>query len=114
MRSKAILNQLWEQGETFEHACIKAAQSSSEKVLMLEIAGFNAMMETAGEEIAPHKICSFIYDLANAFNRFYHETKIIAEEDTERKAGWTALLMLTRDILETCIQVLGFSAPERM
>ncbi len=114
VRIKSILNKLREQGETFEHACIKAAQSSSEKVLMLEIAGFNAMMETACEESAPHKVCAYIYDLANAFNRFYHETKIIAEEDTERKAGWTALLMLTRDILETCIQVLGFSAPERM
>ena len=55
-----------------------------------------------------------LYDLANAFNRFYHETKIVTEEDQDKKAGWVALLMLVRDILETCIDVLGFTAPERM
>ena len=71
-------------------------------------------MENAFDEIAPHKICSYIYDLANAFNRFYHETKILSEEDEEQKASWIALLKLTRDVLEKCIDVLGFSAPERM
>ena len=71
-------------------------------------------MENAFDEIAPHKICSYIYDLANAFNRFYHETKILSEENEEQKASWIALLKLTRDVLEKCIDVLGFSAPERM
>ena len=71
-------------------------------------------MENAFDEIAPHKICSYIYDLANAFNRFYHETKILSEEKEEQKASWIALLKLTRDVLEKCIDVLGFSAPERM
>ncbi len=71
-------------------------------------------MENAFEEIAPHKVCSYIYDLANAFNRFYHETKILSEENEEQKASWIALLRLTRDVLEKCIDVLGFSAPERM
>lgn len=81
---------------------------------MLNLAGFNGMMETAYKETAPHKVCAYIYDLANAFNRFYHETKIVAQEDEEIKSGWVALLLLTRDILETCIDLLGFTAPERM
>ena len=81
---------------------------------MLEAVKYNEVVETAFEELAPHKICAFIYDLANAFNRFYHETKILTEEDEQKKAGWIALLMLTRDILETCIDLLGFSAPDRM
>ena len=81
---------------------------------MLEVSRFNSVMENAFEEIAPHKICSYIYDLANAFNRFYHETKILSEENEEQKASWIALLRLTRDVLEKCIDVLGFSAPERM
>ena len=81
---------------------------------MLEVSRFNSVMENAFDEIAPHKICSYIYDLANAFNRFYHETKILSEEDEEQKASWIALLKLTRDVLEKCIDVLGFSAPERM
>ena len=81
---------------------------------MMELAKFNASIEAAYDEIAPHKICAYIYDLANAFNHFYHETKILVEEDENKKAGWIALLMLTRDVLETCIDLLGFSAPERM
>ena len=60
------------------------------------------------------KICSYIYELANEFNRFYHETKILTEEDPRQKASWLALLELVRQILETSIDLLGFSAPERM
>ena len=114
VRIKSILSKVKEQGGLPDDASIREAGSEAEKALMMEIAKFNAMMESAYEETAPHKVCAYIYDLANAFNRFYHETKIVSEEDQEKKAGWVALLMLTRDILETCIDVLGFSAPERM
>ena len=114
VRIKSILNKYVEQGGSLEHAAIEEAVNESEKSLMLELAKFNAVMETAYEEIAPHRICAYIYDMANAFNRFYHETKILTEEDAGKKAGWIALLMLTRDVLETCIDLLGFSAPERM
>ena len=114
VRIKSILNKIKEQGGTIEGNVLKEACSDSEKALMLEIAGFNAMMESAYMETAPHKICAYIYELANAFNRFYHETKIVAQEDAGKKSGWVALLLLTRDILETCIDVLGFTAPERM
>ena len=71
------------------------------------------MLEAAFEEIAPHKICAYIYDLSNAFNKFYHETKILAQEE-EKKAGYIALLSLCLDILEVCIDLLGFEAPEKM
>lgn len=114
VRIKSILNKYKEQGGNLEQTVLQDAVNASEKSLMLEISKFNAMMEAAYEEIAPHRICAYIYDLANAFNRFYHETKILAEEDKEKQAGWIALLALTRDILETCIDLLGFSAPERM
>lgn len=114
VRIKSILNKIKEQGGKAEETTIREADNESEKALMLQISGFSAMMETAYEETAPHKICAYIYDLANAFNRFYHETKIVTEEDEEKKSGWVALLLLTRDVLETCIDVLGFSAPERM
>ncbi len=115
VRIKSILNKIKEQDDTLvKTARIREAGSAAEKALMLEISGFNAMIEEAYKESAPHKVCAYIYDLANAFNRFYHETKIISQEDTEKKAGWVALLLLTRRILETCIEMLGFSAPERM
>lgn len=114
VRIKSILNKYKEQNGTLEGLNLQDAVSESEKALMLEIAKFNAMVEAAVEETAPHKVCAYIYDLANAFNRFYHETKILMEEDKQKQKGWIALLILTRDILETCIDMLGFSAPERM
>ena len=115
VRIKSILNKIKEQDEQLmEKARLREAGSAAEKALMLEVSGFNAMIEDAYKESAPHKVCAYIYDLANAFNRFYHETKIISQEDAEKKAGWVALLLLTKRILETCIDMLGFSAPERM
>ena len=114
VRIKSILNKYRDNGGTLEGLSIRPAGSASEKALMLELARFNSVMENAFEEIAPHKICSYIYDLANEFNHFYHETKILAETDEEKQKGYIALLLLTRGILEDCIDVLGFSAPERM
>ena len=95
-------------------APLLGAHSASEKNLMLVLSRFNAMMENAYEEKAPHKICAYIYELANAFNGFYHETKILSEEDFKVQASYIGLLVLTKNILETCIDVLGFSAPDRM
>lgn len=93
---------------------IKGAASECEKNLMLALAKFNAVIENAFEEIAPHKLCAYIYELSNAFNVFYHETKILSEEDKEKQQSYIASLVLTRSILETCIKLLGFSAPDRM
>lgn len=114
VRIKSILNKYREAGNSLDGISIQNAANDSEKALMLELSKFNSVMENAFEEIAPHKICSYIYDLANEFNRFYHETKILTEENKEQQASWIALLTLTRDVLESCIDVLGFSAPERM
>lgn len=114
VRIKSILAKYTEQGGKLTDIVIGEAANASEKALMLELSQFHAMMEGAFEEIAPHKICAYIYDLANAFNKFYHETKILTETDDGKKAGWIALLKLTKEVLETCIELLGFSAPERM
>ncbi len=114
VRIKSILAKYKETGAAIDENAFQTPVNESEKALMMEIAKYNASIENAFEELAPHKICAYIYDLANAFNRFYHETKILTEEDQVKKAGYISLLVLTRDILETCIDLLGFSAPERM
>ena len=88
--------------------------SKIEKDLMLEVGKFNEMIQNVSQENAPHKICAYIYDLANTFNRFYHETKILSEEEEARKKSYLALLDVTRRVLECCIDLLGFEAPERM
>ena len=114
VRIKSILNKYKENGGSLSLTTLQNATSVSEKELMREVAKFNEVIENAANEIAPHKICAYIYDLANAFNHFYHETKILAEEDETKKNSFIALLVLTRDVLETCIDLLGFSSPERM
>ena len=114
VRIKSILNKYMAEGQKTDGLVIREAAGDSEKALMLEAAKYNEVIENAYAELAPHKICAYIYDLANAFNRFYHETKILSEEDENRKKSYIALLVLTRKILESCIDMLGFEAPERM
>jgi len=114
VRIKSILNKFVEQGGSLENLTMLAASNESEKALEMSLVQFNTMMASAAEESAPHKVCAYIYDLANAFNHFYHETKILGEEDAAKKESMISLLMLTLDVLETCIDVLGFSAPEKM
>ena len=113
-RIKSILRKYEEAKGGIHNLTIKEATNEGEKALMLELTKFNAMMENACAEHAPHKVCAFIYDLANAFNKFYHDTKIMGEEDEQKQAGYIALLVLTQKVLETCIDVLGFEAPDRM
>lgn len=114
VRIKSILNKYQADGRGVEGLKIGCARNDNEKALMLELLKYNDVTESSFEELALHKVCAYIYDLANAFNRFYHETKILAEEDEEKQKGYIALLMLTRRVLESCIDVLGFEAPERM
>ena len=114
VRIKSILNRYREEGGDLSRGAILPAASEGEKALMLAASRFGSMIENAFEEKAPHKVCSYIYELANEFNRFYHETKILTEENPEQKASWLTLLDLVRSVLETSIGLLGFSAPERM
>ena len=114
VRIKSILEKYGQQGGSLTGLSILPAQNADEKALMLELSGFQSMIAGAAGELAPNRVCAYIYDLSNAFNRFYHETKILAEDDETRKAGLIALLTLTKGVLEACIDLLGFSAPDRM
>ena len=88
--------------------------SASEKDLCIALTGFSPAVLQAGEELAPHRICGYIYELSNKFNSFYHETKILAQEHEAQKKSYIALLSLTKRVLEQSIDLLGFSAPDRM
>ena len=115
VRIKSILEKYkTESGNADVNLPVINTDNGSQMQLMLEVAKFNEIIENAAEELAPHKICSYVYDLSNAFNRFYHETKILAEEDQTKKAGYIALINLTINVLEQCIDLLGFRAPDRM
>ena len=114
VRIKSILNKYMAEGKDLKNLTILPAAGDSEKALMLELSKYNDIMQVAYEELAPHKVCAYIYDLSNAFNRFYHETKILSEEDQTRRESYIALLKVTKEVLESCIDVLGFEAPEKM
>ena len=114
VRIKSILNRYVQEGGDLSAGKILPAVNASEKNLMLQLTGFGATVENAFEEKAPHKICAYIYEVSNAFNSFYHETKILSEENEAQKASFIQLLKLTKKVLETCIDLLGFSAPDRM
>ncbi len=114
VRIKSIIKKYEENGGNLCQAQLQAPESLEAKELMLSLCRFGEMMGQAYTELAPHKVCAYIYELANAFNRFYHGTRILAEEDGMKQAGYIALIGLTKEILECCIDLLGFHAPERM
>ncbi|MCI8886492.1 MAG: arginine--tRNA ligase [Hungatella sp.] len=115
VRIKSILSKYQESsGNTDQDARILGAVSETEKNLMLQLAKYNEVIETSFGDIAPHKICQFIYELSDVFNKFYNSTMILKEADKERQGSYIRLITLTKGILETCIDLLGFEAPERM
>ena len=114
VRIKSILTKYYADNDSDAQETILQAVSKSEKALMLEAAKFTEMLEMAYKERAPHRICAYLFSLSDVFNHFYHETKILAEEDRRRKESYIALLKLTKEILETAVYLLGFEIPERM
>ena len=116
VRIKSILGKYEATGKSVSDCLgvMEAAHNDHEKDLMLSLSRFNAVVENAYEEVAPHKICAYIYELANAFNGFYHGTKILSEANEQVQKSYIGLLSLTKSVLETCIDMLGFEAPERM
>ena len=110
VRVKSILGKYG----AWETLPIRAAVNPHGKELMLAITKFGPAMEAALANSAPNQICAYIYELAGAVNKFYHETPILKEEDETVKAGHIALIGLAKNILECCIDILGFSAPDKM
>lgn len=84
------------------------------KAVLKILCEFPEMMETVYAELAPHKICSYIFRLSDAFNSFYHDTQILKEVDEEKRHAYLSLSLFTKRVLEVCIHLLGFSAPEKM
>ena len=98
----------------WENLPIQPAANEYAKDLMLTITKLAPNLENALSTASPNVICAYIYELAGAVNKFYHETRILTEENEQLKAGYIALIALAKNILETCIGILGFSAPDKM
>lgn len=115
VRIKSVLAKYKEMGGDIKKSMkILPAAGKSETDIYLCLSKFQDCIMSAYKDNAPHKICQYIYELSNAFNGFYHDNKILSEENEERKESFLALLVLVKDILEQCIDLLGFEAPEKM
>ena len=110
VRIKSILSRYG----AWENLPIQSPANAEAKDLMLTLTKFGPAMEAALKSAAPNMVCAYIYELAGCVNKFYHETPILKEEDEEKKAGHIALIALAKNVLETCIHILGFAAPEKM
>ena len=98
----------------WENLPIQAPANIYAKELMLAITKAAPALESALRTSSPNLICAYIYDLAGAVNKFYHETRILTEENKDLQSGYISLIALAKQVLETCIDILGFSAPEKM
>ena len=115
VRIKSLIQKYVSQGEKMPgEVQYEAPVSESETQLYLTLGKFADAVESAYKELAPHKICQYIYELSEAFNHFYHETKILAEEDEKRRNSYLCLIRLVQKVLEQCIDLLGFEAPDKM
>lgn len=113
VRIKSILGRLdgaeASMPEPSERSC-----GTEETNWLLTLSRFADTVERAAAELAPHKLCQYIYELANVFNSFYHGNKILTEADEAKKAEWIGLLRTTLAILQTSIDLLAFEAPDKM
>ena len=115
VRIKSILSKYQENGgKLSKEAKILGAESEAEKNLMLQLTNYKEVVEASFGETAPHRICQFIYELSDVFNKFYNSTMILKEQNLKRQESYIKLITLTKGVLETCIDLLGFEAPERM
>ena len=116
VRIKSILKKAQAEGKGLTDAATICSMegNASAKNLLLQASRWNEVMETVYSENAPHRLCAFLFDLSDAFNSFYHETKIVSEEDETRRLAYLAMISLVKELLEQCIDLLGFSAPDKM
>jgi len=109
VRIKSILNRA-----EMSDGTIAPANNESAKNLQLVLSSMPEQMLMAYRDSAPNVVCAYAYELAGAANKFYHENRILAEPDEEKKRSYLALISLAKRALEECIDVLGFEAPEKM
>ena len=118
VRIKSILEKYREEGNEIPapdgDAALLPPATDKEKKLMMVISSFGAVVKDSFDTLSPHRLCSYIYELANEFNGFYHETKILAEPDEDRKRSYIMLLDIIKRVMEKAIDILGFEAPDKM
>lgn len=84
---------------------------ASERSLLLKISEYNEAVERAMAELMPHHICTYLYELAQTFNRFYEHNRVI---DDPRESTRIQLVSIYATTLKNGLELLGIHAPEKM
>jgi len=116
VRIKSVLNKFMEKNPALDPGSmfLQLPCSDTERSMMLRMVQFNEMLETGYLDYSPHKLCQFIYELSNDLNRFYHDNKILSEPDARKQHSWIKLIYLAKELLITCLDLLGIQVPDRM
>jgi arginyl-tRNA synthetase len=103
-----------EHGE-IDTAKFLAAPAGDDLWDLIVLAGsLDARLELALSSQEPAFLARYAFELAQAFNVFYHKHHILSEEDPEKRAFLVRLTQLVREQLVTALGLLGITAPEKM
>ena len=110
VRIKSLLR---DAGNDFEMGNITLA-NVYDKALAIKICEFNNAVDRAFEARGIHILAQYVYDLAVCFNNFYHNVKIMTEENVNQKNSWLKLSKIVLTIFETFAKIIKIDIPERM
>jgi arginyl-tRNA synthetase len=86
----------------------------TERALGLELLSFDDSLQQAVGALAPHRLCTYLFELAGTFTQFYEACPVLKAPDDATRAGRLLLCRVTAQVLATGLGLLGIGAPERM
>ncbi len=89
-------------------------QEPAEKQLALLLQAYGATVQEVGRTLEPHRLCTYLYDLANAYSSFYKQCPVLKAEEPAVRNSRLRLCDLTRRVLADGLRLLGIDAPTRM
>src|SRR5262249_8886667 len=88
--------------------------NDEEKQLALQLLSMGSAIDEMTEFLQPHRLCTYLFDVASKFTTFYEKCSVLNAETEELKQSRLALSILTARVLSLGLSLLGISAPERM
>jgi arginyl-tRNA synthetase len=86
----------------------------AERTLALQLLQFDAVVHDTIDKFSPHRLCTYLFDLAQAFTAFYEACPVLKADDPITRDSRLALCDLTARTLHQGLALLGITAPERM
>ncbi|MTD15719.1 arginine--tRNA ligase [Nakamurella sp. YIM 132087] len=113
-RIRSILRRAAEQGVAAEPGTAILIDEKAERALGLGLLGFGATVEEVGELLEPHRLCAYLFRLAQTFTAFYDACPVLKAEDPQVRASRLQLCALTLAVLVQGLDLLGVTSPEQM